>query len=233
MKELVAKEVARRVNNEDVLGIGTGSTVDAAIKAIGDRIKNEGLCVYAVPTSYQTVVTCQNQGIHVLSPLYQGRLNWGFDGADEVDPSLQLIKGRGGAMLQEKILACKCDQFIVIVDSNKLVKHLGERFPVPIEVVPSAMGHVTERLMKLGATSISHRRSEVTYGLAVTEAGNVIFDVAFKEIRPSFEKEIKDIVGVVEHGLFIDYADEVLVATGSGILSLTLDGAGKLLERRL
>ena len=221
MKELVAEEIAKRVKNDDVIGIGTGSTVDIALTKIGERIKREKLVLYGVPTSYESAWRCEELGIHVLSPLHKGELSWGFDGADEVDPALSLIKGKGGAMLKEKIVAAKCKYFIAIIDDSKLVKKLGERMPVPVETVPEARGVVEKGLTALGATTIVLREGGgKKHGSVITEAGNIILDVTFPEVKLSTERDIKSIVGVVETGLFIGYASEVLVAGANGVQSL-------------
>ena len=219
MKEIVAAEIAKRVQNGDVIGVGTGSTVDIALEQIGKRIVREKLTVHVVPTSYESAWRCQEIGLHVLYPGYKGELSWGFDGADEVDPHLWLIKGRGGAMLKEKILAAKCKRFVVVVDESKIVKKLGEKFPVPIEVIPEARSVVEKRLQSLGAKEFVVRDGVKKHGPVITEAGNIILDVTFSSIGASMEKDIKTIVGVVENGLFMGYAAEVIVGAASGCRS--------------
>ncbi len=220
MKEIVGAEIAKRVRDGDVIGVGTGSTVDCALEQIGKRIIAEKLSVSVVPTSYQSGWRCQEIGLKVMYPGYQGELSWGFDGADEVDANLSLIKGAGGAMLKEKILAAKCKNFIVVVDESKLVKTLGEKFPIPVEVIPEARSVAERGLKALGATEIVLRNAVKKHGPVITEAGNLIIDVRFPTIKPGFEKEIKSIVGVVESGLFMGYASEVLVGSASGVRSL-------------
>lgn len=220
MKELVATEIAKRVKNGDVLGVGTGSTVDLAIDAIAARVKKEKLSISVVPSSRETTLRCESFGLTVLSSATTVKISWGFDGADEVDPNLRLIKGRGAALLSEKILAKKCPQFIVIVDDSKLVKKLGEKFPVPVEIVPDAQSIVEMELKKLGAQESKLREGSGKHGAVITERGNVILDVQFANIDDSLEHKIKQIVGVVESGIFTKYCSEVLVASASGVKSL-------------
>lgn len=223
MKELVAREIASRVKDGDVLGIGTGSTVDLALKEIGERIRGEGLTVSALTTSYQSAMSCGQFGICLLDPLsYEGELTWGFDGADEVDSKLRLIKGRGAAMLREKIVAERCRAFVVIIDDSKLVSRLGERCPVPVEVIPEALHSVKRRLLSFGATSIVLRDAlPGKHGPVITEKGNVVLDVVLPSISEDAEREIKGIAGVVETGLFLTQASEVVVGGKDGIRVLT------------
>ncbi|MDZ4786358.1 MAG: ribose-5-phosphate isomerase RpiA [bacterium] len=221
MKELVGQEIAKRVKDGEIIGIGTGSTVDFAVAAIAKRIKEEKLTIRAVPSSYETARKCEEAGIQVLSPLFSGEISWGFDGADEVDPNLRLIKGRGGALLQEKILALKCRKFVIIVDESKIVKNLGEKFPIPVEVIPEAYLLTKKALIKLGSTEVTLREGSGKFGAVISEKGNYILDARFNNIEDALESKIKAAIGVVESGLFIAYTDEVLVATSKGIEKLT------------
>jgi ribose 5-phosphate isomerase A len=220
MKEIVGREIAKRVKDGETLGVGTGTTVDAALAEIGRRVREEGLRVAVVPTSYQSAWKCQELGLTVMYPGYRGFLSWGFDGADQVTKERWAIKGKGGALLQEKILAARCKSFIIIVDEGKLVSHLGEGCPVPVEVIPEALVLAEAGLKKLGATEISLRSGTGKHGPVITERGNIILDAAFNEIGESLERDIKQVVGVVDNGLFIGYASEVLVAGKAGIYSI-------------
>ena len=148
LKKIVANHLAKKVSDGQVIGVGTGSTVNAALVAIGERVTNEGLNLSVVPTSFQSAWRCEELGIRVLDPLYSGKLAWGFDGADEVDQNLRLIKGGGAALLQEKILAAKCEEYIIIIDETKVVSCLGEAFAVPVEVVPQASSVVKDAFLK-------------------------------------------------------------------------------------
>lgn len=219
MKELVAKELAGRVRDGEVIGVGTGSTVALAIEEIGKRVKQEGLKVMAVPTSLQSAWLCEEKGVRALHPGYQGELAWGFDGADAVDENFWLIKGKGGALLQEKILAARCKKFLIIVDDSKQVATLAG-IPIPVEVIPEASYIAEKELKALGARSITLRPATGKHGPIITEKGNIIYDAAFDKVNVDLEARIKEIVGVVESGLFIDYADEVLVASSKGIRTI-------------
>ncbi|MCO6429478.1 MAG: ribose-5-phosphate isomerase RpiA [Deltaproteobacteria bacterium] len=221
MKEAVAEKLAARVKDGERIGVGTGSTVDMALTKIGERIKNEGLNLQVVPTSLQSAWRCQEIGLTVLYPAFNGELSWGFDGADAVDSNLWLIKGKGGALLQEKILAAKCNHFVVIVDDSKMTDDLSKACAIPVEVIPEARMIAERQLERLNATGIELRPAVGKHGPIITEAGNIILDVTFKSIDKDLERNIKSIVGVVESGLFIGYANEVIVAGKSGIQVLT------------
>jgi ribose 5-phosphate isomerase A len=216
-KEGVARELAARFRDGEAVGVGTGSTVDLALKFLGERMQKERLSVQVVPTSHQSAWRCQEIGLQVLYPGYRATLAWGFDGADEVDPDSRLIKGRGGAMLQEKILAARCKEFIVIVDDSKLVPTLGSKFAVPIEVIPEAISIVMQELPKLGATEMVVREGSGKHGPVITEAGNIIIDARFTSIGADYEDRLKGILGVVETGLFFGYSTEVWIAGASGV----------------
>jgi len=218
-KELVAKELAKRIKNGEIIGVGTGSTVDACLVEIGKRVVAEKLALQVVPTSYGSAWKCQELGLAVLHREFRGELAWGFDGADEVDPNRWLIKGKGGAMLMEKILAAKCKQYVVVVDDSKLVTSLGLKCPVPVEVIPGAVTIVERGLAKIGAREVIMRKGTGIHGPVISECGNIILDVTFAKIEQDLERQIKSIVGVVESGLFIGYTTEVLVAGKDGVSS--------------
>ena len=232
MKERVAQSLAARVKNGETIGLGSGSTAELAVIAIGKRIAAEKLTVFGVPTSLRTAMLAQQAGIRVLSSVTDVPIDWAFDGADEVDPQLNMIKGRGAMMLNEKINARRAREFVVIVTDDKLVDRLGSKFPVPVEVVPNAVPYVTAELAKLGGHSIEVRQSDKKYGPVITENGNVVIDVRFDSITPDYEVKIKSIVGVVESGLFVGAASQVLVVKTDGVHSLRLS-AGKAIEEPL
>lgn len=220
MKEIVAQALAARVKNGEVIGVGTGSTVDAALIEIGKRVKAESLNLKVVPTSLQSAWRCQEIGLDVLYPGFRGELAWGFDGADEVNDELWLIKGKGGALLQEKILAARCKEFIVIVDESKLVKKLGEACAVPLEVVPEAIAVVEKKLRDFSPREVSIREGTGKKGPIITEAGNIIVDVLLPNIDHTTDQRLTSIVGVVETGLFVGYAHEVIVGSRDGTQTL-------------
>ena len=220
-KELVASALAERVKNGDVIGLGSGSTAELAIIAIGKRVRAEKLNVAGTATSLKVAQLAREAGITLLSNINPPPLSWGFDGADEVDPKMNLIKGFGAAMLTEKIQAHRCrGKFVIIVTEEKLVKKLGEKFALPIAVLPEAIDLVSADLRSIGAKEIIERRATGKAGQIFTEQGYVVLDCRFPELTKKLEQEIKLITGVIESGLFFGLASEVLVAGGSGVRSL-------------
>lgn len=210
-KKKVADEIAAKVKDGDVLGIGSGSTVYLALIAIAERIKTEKLQIKCIPTSLEISMFCSKLGIPLTS-LFENKPDWLFDGADEVDPDKSLIKGRGGAMFKEKLLISCSPVNYIIVDDSKIVDKLGTNFPIPIEVFPQALLHVEQELKNLGATSIVLRPAKGKDGPIISENNNLILDCKFAEVGRELEKDIKTITGVIESGLFIGYDLEILVA---------------------
>jgi len=210
-KQKVALEIAAKVKDGDILGVGSGSTVYIALMAIAKRIHEEKLHVKAIPTSIEISLFCSKLGIP-LTTLYENRPDWLFDGADEVDPNHSLIKGRGGALFKEKLLISSSPVNYIIVDETKLVAKLGTNFPIPIEVFPPALLYVEEKLKKIGADSLVLRLAKGKDGPIITENGNLLIDARFYNITDDLEFKIKSITGVIDSGLFIKYNVEVLVA---------------------
>jgi len=208
-KQKVADKIAAKVKDGDVLGIGSGSTVYLALIAIAERIKAEGLKVLGIPTSLEISMFCSKLGIP-LTTLFEHKLDWLFDGADEVDPNNWLIKGRGGAMFKEKLLISSSPVNYIIVDESKIVAKLGTHFPIPIEVFPQALLHVEQGLKSIGANSIVLRPAKGKDGPIISENNNLILDCRFDEVNKDLEKEIKTITGVIESGLFIGYNLNIL-----------------------
>jgi len=193
------------------VGLGTGSTAAHAIRQIGARGR-EGLALRGVPTSEQSAALARGEGIPLASLSEGERVQLAIDGADEVDGGKRCIKGGGGALLREKIVAGAADRLVVIVDSGKLVARLGA-FPLPVETVPFACRQVRRRMEALGA-SVTIRAA--AGGAFVTDEGNRILDCRFGPIcdPPALAAQISAVPGVVEHGLFIGMADDVIVGRG-------------------
>jgi ribose 5-phosphate isomerase A len=210
-KQRVGAMLAAKVKDGDVIGFGSGSTSFIAIQAIAAMLKERQISCTAVPTSQEVSFACTALGIPTLS-IVDARPLWAFDGADEVDPQHNLIKGRGGAMFREKLNIDSATTSYILVDPSKLVKRLGERFPVPVEVAPTALSFVSDRLRKLGATTLELRLGTGKDGPVITESGNMIIDARFDTIEPHFEAAIKGICGVIESGLFQGRELEILVA---------------------
>lgn len=210
-KEVVARQVAALAKDGDVIGAGSGSTVYLTLFALADRIRKESLHIEVIPASAEIAMTCIQLGLPQTT-LWDKRPDWTFDGADEVDPDQNLIKGRGGAMFKEKLLIKSSGKSFILVDSSKLVDQLGRRFPIPIEVFPGALSHVEKELRRIGATEIVLRLATGKDGPVMTENGNFILDTRFSYIDPSLELNLKAITGVIESGLFINYNVEIVVA---------------------
>jgi len=208
-KERVAARIAAMVEDGNILGVGSGSTAYLALLAIARRVEKEGLRIQAIPTSLEITLACARLGIPVTSPA-EHRPDWTFDGADEIDPDLNLIKGRGGAMFKEKLLINSSPRTYIIADNSKRVERLGCNYPVPVEVFPQALTYVGEALKKLSPRNIELRMAEGKDGPVITESGNLIVDVWFDEIPRTTETALKQITGVIESGLFMGYPVEIL-----------------------
>lgn len=208
-KERIAKEIARIANDGDVIGFGSGSTSYLATIEIANRIQNEGIRITAIPTSYEIKMLCTYLNIPTAT-LEEKRPDWCFDGADEVDSNNWLIKGRGAAMFNEKLNIAASTKNYILVDDSKIVNRLGEKFPIPVECNPKAINLVKEELFKLGANEIELRKAVKKDGPVITENGNLILDVRFNEIKEDLERNIKNITGVIESGLFIGYNIQIV-----------------------
>ena len=208
-KEKIAKEIAKIANDGDVIGFGSGSTSYLAAIEIENRIQNEGIKITAIPTSYEIKMLCTYLNIPTAT-LEEKRPDWCFDGADEVDSNNWLIKGRGAAMFNEKLNIAASTKNYILVDDSKIVNRLGEKFPIPVECNPKAINLVKEELFKLGANEIELRKAIKKDGPVITENGNLILDVRFNEIKEDLERNIKNITGVIESGLFIGYNVQIV-----------------------
>jgi ribose 5-phosphate isomerase A len=197
------------------VGIGSGTTVKYAIELLGERVR-QGLKIIGVPTSNVTADLAAHQGIELATFEEVQELDVAIDGADEIGPELSLIKGGGGALLHEKIVASAAKDFIIVVGEGKVVHHLGN-FPLPVEVIPFAAGLVRNHLDELGGKPVLRPGPEG--GHYVTDEQNWIFDCHFGAIENPHElaAEIRSIVGVVEHGLFLDMATRAVVADSEGV----------------
>lgn len=200
----IAKKIAKRVKDGDVIGIGSGSTSFVATQEIAKRIKEENLNIIGIPTSYEINLLCNQLGIPTTN-LMSKKPDWSFDGADEVNDKNWLVKGRGGAMYREKLNIASSEVSYILVDNSKFVENICDKFPIPVEVTPEAINYVREELFKMGAESVVLRLAKGKDGPVLTEYGNVILDSTFRNVDETLEKRLKAIVGVVETGLFIGY----------------------------
>ena len=208
----IADLIASKVENGQVIGVGSGSTSYLALTRIAERIRMEHLSILAIPTSLEIRMTCAQLGIPVTS-LFSHKPDWTFDGADEVDSHFNLIKGRGGAMFKEKLLISSSPQTYILVDPSKKVERLGAKFPIPVEIFPEALTHVEDRLHRLNPREIKLRMGQGKDGPIITENGNMILDVWMDYIPKNTESTLKSITGVLESGLFMNYKVEVLGLT--------------------
>jgi ribose 5-phosphate isomerase A len=213
MKQQVGYAAAARVQSGTIVGLGTGSTTAFAIQAIGERLQSGDLKdVKGVPTSFQAIVLARQFGIPLVGLDEIEKIDVAIDGADEVDPQKNLIKGGGAAHTQEKIVDCLADQFIVVVDSGKLVDSLGSTFLLPVEVLPMAVSPVMRAIEKLGGKP-QLRMGVKKAGPVVTDNGNLVIDVKYDRIdNPvELEKTLNNIPGVLENGIFAGVADVILI----------------------
>jgi ribose 5-phosphate isomerase A len=206
----IVERALESVRDGSRIGLGTGHAAEAFVKALGERVRNTCLRVYAVPTSKQTANLCTQQDIPLLSLGDAGILDLTVDGADEVDPSLDLIKGYGRALVREKIVVASSRRLIILVGEEKLVPRLGSRGKLPVEVTPFAVPLCERRLSELGCTPVPYFQEG---SLFVTDNGNHILDCHIDPISDAtrLELAIRAIPGVVGTGLFLGMADTILV----------------------
>jgi ribose 5-phosphate isomerase A len=218
-KKKAALAAVKHVKDGFVVGLGSGSTAAYAIEALGERIKREKLSLMAVPTSYQAFLLAVKCGIAVTTLDEHPVIDVTIDGADQIDPKLNLIKGMGAALAREKIVASVSKQNVIIADESKKVAVLGEKgHPVPVEVLPFAITTVKRRIEAVGGKAVL-REGKGKLGPVITDNGNAIIDANFGMISNAaeLEKKLQMIPGVVETGLFIDLADIAYVGTASAV----------------
>jgi ribose 5-phosphate isomerase A len=202
------------------IGLGTGRTAEAFIRRLAKRVEG-GLRITGVPTSTRSAELASSLGIDLASLEDAAKLDLDFDGADEVAPNLDVTKGRGGALLRERVVAHVADRFVVLITPEKQVARLGSITPIPIEIVPFAVPVVARELTRLGATP--ERRSTTGGAPYATDNGNAIIDAEFGPMDDpaSVDAAIRSIPGVVDTGLFLGMADVVLVGGPTAVETLT------------
>jgi len=218
-KRRAGEAAARWVTSGMHIGLGTGSTTAFAIQALGARVRAEGLAIAGVPTSSAAAVLARAEGIPLcdLNDL-RGGLDLALDGADEVDPQFNLIKGRGAAHTREKIVAQQARRFVVLIDPTKQVDQLGTRMPVPVEVLPMAAAAVMRAIEQLGGKP-AIRMGVRKDGPVVTDQGFWVIDARFEGLDDpaSLNHELLMLPGVLDHGLFIGMATDVVVGGPEGV----------------
>jgi ribose 5-phosphate isomerase A len=212
-KQLTAHHAADRVESGMVVGLGTGSTANYFIEELARR-HAEGLDVVAVASSVVSTIKAQSLGLPLRALEHLAQIDLYVDGADEVTPDLTLLKGRGADLVREKLLAQAARQFIVLVDRSKLVSRIGERYAIPIEVMPFAWALVQRQLEKIGGQG-GLRPNAAGDGLAVTSHGSLVLDMRFgaELTAQDLDEVLNSIPGVVEHGIFFGLAHAVFIAT--------------------
>ena len=214
-KQAAGRAAAKLVRDGDVVGLGTGSTAYFAVVALGERVK-AGLKIVGIPTSVKTGDLARQLGIPLTTLDENPQIDITLDGADEVDPKLNLIKGGGGALLREKVIATATKNMVVVVDSSKVVSVLG-KFPLPIEVISFARTVVENKIVSLGASP--KLRTKTDGSPYLTDNGNQILDCSFGKIADpaALAQILSDTPGIVEHGLFIGLAKVALVGRGDAV----------------
>jgi ribose 5-phosphate isomerase A len=218
-KEAAGRAGVKLVRDGDIVGLGTGSTAAYAVRFLGERVQ-AGLKIRGIPTSIHTQQLAAGLGITLATLDEFQSIDITIDGADEVDPQLRLIKGGGGALLREKIVASATRKLVIIADSSKQVAMLG-KFPVPVEVIKFAETLVAKKIAALGATVAV--RGAAAGKPFITDEGNHILDCNFGQIPdpPALARELESIPGVVEHGLFIGMASVALIGKGDRVIEMS------------
>ena len=218
LKEMAAREAVKHVKDGMVVGLGSGSTASIAIRFLGDKVK-EGWKLVGVPTSRDSEVLGKSVGIAIGELRDYPDVDLTIDGADEVDPELNLIKGLGGALVREKIVASATKVEIIIVDESKLVGYLGQKAPLPVEIVKFASESTMRRLQKFGCVPTLREKNGLAF---ITDNGNLIADCRFQRIdNPAkMESDLNLVPGVVDNGLFVGLTDKVIVASKAGVRTI-------------
>lgn len=223
LKKVAATEAAEYIRDGMVVGLGTGSTAKHMIRALGEKVR-AGMNLRGVPTSQETAVLAKQAGIQLLEADSRWEIDIAIDGADQVDPQFNLIKGGGGALLKEKIVAASARQFVVVVDHTKQVPVLGGTFPLPIEVVPFGWGSTAREIESLTKSRVVLRERNGSPFL--TEAGHFIVDVHLDQIAQpgDLETALNLIPGVVETGLFVGRTNVLIIGTPQGVRTVHAPG---------
>ena len=220
-KRRAAQEAVKHLKDGFTLGLGSGSTAAYAIREIGRKIQQEDLRILGIPTSYQALLLAVDCGIPITTLNEHPELDLTIDGADQIDKALNLIKGMGGALTREKIVASASKQLIIVADETKMVEKLGTNHPVPVETLPFALPTVVSKVREMGGRPVL-REGKGKVGPVVTDNGNFIVDVDFGLINVPKElnSRLKLIPGVVETGLFIEMANIVYVGKPTSVEKL-------------
>jgi len=214
LKRAVAREAVKNVEDGEIIGLGSGTTIRHFVEELVKRIKSEDLEVLAVPTSYDTAIIASESGIRFTTLDEHPRLSKCFDGADKVDRNFNMIKGGGGCHTREKIIASASNTVCILVDHTKLVDRLTGRHPIPVEIIPFSYRFIAERLSKTGGTLKLRDGGSSKMGPVIGDNGGFIGDVTFQEhdALNYLDSLLNSTPGIIEHGLFLGMADLVYVS---------------------
>ncbi len=217
-KERIAQHAANQVADGMLVGLGTGSTANCFIEELAHRSREQGLKVTTVSSSIASAIKAQQLGLPVLGFDQVSHLDLYVDGADEVSPELTLLKGQGADLVREKLLATASKQFLVLVESSKLVERIGQNFPIPIEVMPFAWQLVKKQLEAIGGQG-DLRQNANKNGYAISSHGSLILDMRFAEhtAAEALNDILNSIPGIVEHGIFYALATTVLIGVNGQV----------------
>ena len=220
-KKRVALEAVKHIQDDFIVGLGSGSTAAYVIQQIGEKIRLESLRILGVPTSHQAMMLAVHCGVPLTTLNEYPQLDLAIDGADQIDRDLNLIKGGGGALTREKIVASAAKQFVIVADETKLVERLGTSHTVPIEVLPFALPTVIVKLRELKGKPVL-REGGGKVGPLVTDNGNFVVVVDFGPVDDvkELDLQLKLISGVIETGLFVGMADVVYLGKPDGVEKL-------------
>jgi len=213
LKKAAALAALELIPNSAVVGLGSGSTLLYFIQELGARVRSGQLHVVGVPTSHQSHFLAKESGIPLVDPMDVESVDITVDGADEIDPAGNLIKGGGGAHVMEKLVAAMAKQFVVVADESKPVQVLGARIGVPVEVITPALAFVMQKLRELGGQP-QIRSGNGKLGPVISDLGHPILDVKFEAITNAeqLNQQLNAIPGIVGHGLFVGMVDEIIIA---------------------
>ena len=222
-KFLAAKKAIAEIKEEEILGLGSGSTMIYFVRELGRIVKERGWKIFVVPSSYQIHLEAIKSGLKILDTYNLKEVDITIDGADEIDRELNLIKGGGGALTREKILAMMSKKYLIIADYRKLVEKIGKKHPIPVEILPFCWRYTTEKLRKYGEVKLRTLKNK-KIGPVITDNGNFIVDIYLsnKEIIEvkNVEEEIKKISGVIEVGIFTKIVDKAFIGYSDKVIEL-------------
>ena len=222
LKKKASIEAVKNVKSGYIIGLGSGSTAAHAIREIGRKIREEGVKVLGVPSSYQAMISARKYGIPLTTLFEYPSLDLNIDGADQIDEKMNLIKGQGGALTKEKIIACSSKKNIIVADYTKMTEKLGINQHVPVEILPFAEPLVSSRIRNIGGRPHLRLRKD-KFGPYTTDDGNFIIDIDFGKIDDpkKTDQKLRFIPGIIETGIFADIADIIYVASKTSVRKIS------------